>query len=233
MENASGRSTVASSVLTSLRNLVLRPSSILFSKPCALILMVYGGTYLTANTLDTVAATVANRPATRVTSGTAKFAASSAANIGLGIYKDQVFVRLFGPPGAVPRPVAPASYALFALRDCMTIFASFNVPPMISPAVSQYLPADVQARIAPATIAQFCAPAAVQFASTPLHLLGLDWYNRPSGLHGKVTLRDRWDAVSKNWLVSSTARICRIIPAFGVGGVVNMKVRSSLMRKLE
>lgn len=231
MENASGRGTLANSIFTSLRSLILRPSSILFSKPCGLILMVYGGTYLTANTLDTASSTIANRPAARVTSGPAKFAATSAANIGLGIYKDQVFVRLFGPPGAVPRPVAPASYALFALRDCLTIFASFNVPPLISPALAKYLPKD--GGVSPATAAQFLAPAAVQFASTPLHLLGLDLYNRRSSPHAKIPFRERWDAVGKNWLVSSAARICRIIPAFGVGGVVNMKVRGSLMEKLE
>jgi hypothetical protein len=39
--------------------------------------------------------------------------------------------------------------------------------------------------------------------------------------------------VRKNWAISAGARICRIVPAFGVGGVVNMKVRRSLMTRLE
>src|SRR4051794_16655726 len=120
MENASGRNTLGASLKSSLRTLFTRPHAVIASKPFALIFMLYGGTYLTANTLDTATSTTQNRPANHVTSGTAKFAASSAANVGLCIYKDQVFVRMFGPPGVVPRPVSLPSYALFTLRDCMT-----------------------------------------------------------------------------------------------------------------
>ena len=58
MENASGRNTLANSIKTSLRNLVLRPQSMVFSRPFALIFMLYGGTYLTANTLDSATSTV-------------------------------------------------------------------------------------------------------------------------------------------------------------------------------
>jgi hypothetical protein len=78
------------------------------------------------------------------------------------------------------------------------------------------------------SVAQFVAPAAIQFASTPLHLLGLDMYNR-SG----VTLSERWIMVKRAWLGSSLARIARIVPAFGVGGVVNTHVRRTMMEKLD
>jgi hypothetical protein len=241
MENASGRNTLANSIRASLAQLVLRPQSMVFSKPFALIFMLYGGTYLTANALDTATSTTRGLPATHVTAGTAKFAASSAANVGLCIYKDQVFVRMFGPPGVVPRAVPLASYALFTLRDCMTIFASFNVPPLLGPVLDKHMSADMRARIGGLTLAQFCAPAAVQLVSTPLHLLGLDMYNRPAkGIAGAAggtavappSWRDRWLAVRKNWAISAAARICRIVPAFGVGGVVNIKVRRNLMERL-
>ena len=36
-----------------------------------------------------------------------------------------------------------------------------------------------------------------------------------------------------DWLKSSFARMARIVPAFGVGGVVNTNVRGGLIRKLE
>ncbi|KAI0390527.1 hypothetical protein F5Y17DRAFT_55600 [Xylariaceae sp. FL0594] len=231
MENTSGRSTLAESIKTSLRSLVTRPHKVLFSKPVALIFMLYGGTYLTANTLDTASSTVLpGKKPTFVSSGTDKFAASSTANIGLCIYKDQVYVRMFGPSGP-PRPVPLPSYALFALRDCLTIFASFNVPPLLGPVVSERLSAEMRRRVSGETIAQFAAPACVQFVSTPVHLLGLDMYNRPTTV-GAVSWADRWALVRKNWLISSAARICRIVPAFGVGGTVNMKVRRNLMEKL-
>ncbi|UPK96690.1 hypothetical protein LCI18_007625 [Fusarium solani-melongenae] len=235
MENASGRNTLAASIKSSLRTLLLRPHTLLLSKPTALIFCLYGGTYLTANAVDTASSTVSSRPASTVTAGTTKFAASSAANIGVCIYKDQVFVRLFGPPGVTPRPVPMASYGLFALRDCLTIFASFNVPPLLGPYLDQRFTDEVKKRVSGLYAAQFMAPAMVQFISTPMHLLGLDLYNRPaSGPAGAVvSLRDRWDLIGRNWLISSVARICRIVPAFGVGGVVNMKVRKNLMTKLE
>lgn len=229
MENASGRAPLKQSLLTSLRTLALRPHTLLLSKPTALIFLLYGSTYLTANAVDTTSATLADRPAHSVTAGTTKFAASSAANISTCIYKDQVFVKLFGPTGVAPKPVPMASFALFAVRDCMTIFASFNIPPLLAPYFDKRLSADMRRHVSGLSAAQFFAPAAVQLFSTPLHLLGLDLYNRPT-VSG---MRERWSLVRKNWAVSAAARICRIVPAFGVGGVVNTKVRRSLMDKLE
>ncbi|KAH7150496.1 hypothetical protein B0J13DRAFT_289713 [Dactylonectria estremocensis] len=233
MENASGRRSLASSIGNSIRTLVTRPHHLLFSKPTALIFLVYGSTYLTANTVDTSFSTIENRKASSTTAGITKFAGSSAANIGIGIYKDQVFVRLFGPPGAVPRPVPLPAYALFAARDCLTIFASFNVPPILGPYLDSRFSDQIKAHMSGASTAQFIAPAAVQFISTPLHLLGLDLYNRPSSHTSLITMRERFDIVCRNWTISALARICRIVPAFGIGGVVNLKVRRSLMQKLE
>ncbi|KAK3400023.1 hypothetical protein B0T20DRAFT_468320 [Sordaria brevicollis] len=238
MENASGAAPLLVSLRRSIRSLFLSPRSTILSKPFGLIFLLYGGTYLTANTLDTTVSTVRNQPPTHVTSGSSKFFASSAANIGLCIYKDQVFVRLFGPPGVTPRPVGLPSYMLFAVRDCMTIFASFNVPPLLGPVLTEKLGKETQKWVSGQTMAQFAAPAVVQLFSTPVHLLGLDMYNRPSagakGGDGRKgpTWGERWTLVRKNWAVSVAARICRIVPAFGVGGVVNMKVRKGLMERL-
>ncbi|KAL0472477.1 hypothetical protein QR685DRAFT_236879 [Neurospora intermedia] len=237
MENASGAAPLLTSLRRSLRSLLSSPRSTILSRPFGLIFLLYGGTYLTANTLDTTVATVQNNPnPAHVTSGSSKFFASSAANIGLCIYKDQVFVRLFGPPGATPRPVGLPSYLLFAARDCMTIFASFNVPPLLGPVLTERLSKDAQKWVSGQTMAQFAAPAVVQLFSTPVHLLGLDMYNRPSGGAGSggaaPSWGERWSLVKKNWAVSVAARICRIVPAFGVGGVVNMKVRKGLMERL-
>jgi hypothetical protein len=109
----------------------------------------------------------------------------------------------------------------------MTIFASFNVPPLLGPVLSSHMSQEFQKKISGQTVAQFAAPAMIQLFSTPLHLLGLDLYNRP-----KQAWSARWLAVKKNWAVSVAARVCRIVPAFGVGGVVNTRVRKGLMEKL-
>ncbi|KAI1209855.1 uncharacterized protein F4807DRAFT_424664 [Annulohypoxylon truncatum] len=233
MENASGRNTLSASLKSSFRTLLLRPHTLLFSKPVALIFMLYGGTYLTANTLDTASSTARNLPATHVTTGTSKFAASSAANVGLCVYKDQVFVKLYGP-GGPPRPVPLPSYLLFTMRDCLTIFASFNVPPLLGPLLTERMGPALREAVSGTTVAQFVAPAAVQIVSTPVHLLGLDMFNRPTtmGGGGGVSWADRWTQVRKNWAISTAARICRIVPAFGLGGTVNTKVRRNLMERL-
>lgn len=233
MENASGAATLTQSLKTSFKTLLSRPHAIVLSKPSFLILMLYGGTYLTANTLDTAFSTVGNNPASTVTAGTPKFAASSAANVGFCIYKDQVFVKLFGPPGKPVAPVTMASYSLFAIRDCMTIFASFNVPPLVAPLINDRLGPELRKHVSGVTAAQFMAPAAVQLLSTPLHLLGLDLYNRPRAAAAAPSAAERWQLIRKAWLPSATARICRIVPAFGIGGVVNTKVRRNLQTRWE
>ena len=146
------------------------------------------------------------------------------------MYKDNQFTQLFGSPGS-KRPVPLPTFALFTVRDCLTIFASFNLPPLFAPTMERYMGDELKRFVGAASVAQFVTPAAIQLVSTPLHLLGLDLYNRPgahmAGPDGRVA------QVVKNWAKSALARIGRIVPAFGVGGVVNTKVRKRLMATLE
>lgn len=225
MENASGKRALMASIRASFTTLFTRPHRYITGKPFLLILMTYGGTYLSANLLDTFKSTTKGNEASKTTSGPAKFAASSAANLSLTMIKDRQFTQMFGTVSA--RPVPPATYALFALRDSMTIFASFNLPPMIAPRLP--MGETAERYISRASTAQFLAPAAIQFISTPFHLYGLDLYNR----NGGTPISDRLAQVWKNWLKSSLARVCRIVPAFGFGGVVNNSMRLKLQKQLE
>ncbi|KAI9754346.1 MAG: bud emergence protein 1 [Chaenotheca gracillima] len=229
IENASGRNSLLSSVTSSFKQMMLRPHHFLVSRPFRLIFALYGGTYLTANTIDTASSTISNKKASTTTSGSAKFLATSFVNTSVCFYKDAQFVRAFGPVNCVPRPIPLPSYVLFGLRDSLTILASFNLPPLLAPhlPISQAFEKSAFTKI---SAAQFIAPAGIQLISTPLHLLGLDLYNR--GLRD-VTPAERWRKVRQDWFKSSIARMCRIVPAFGVGGIVNMKVRSRLMHNLE
>jgi hypothetical protein len=178
---------------------------------------------VTANLLDTSQSTIHATPAKSTTSGSAKFIATSSANLSLCLYKDSRFAKLFGAATASPRPIPTPSYALFAVRDCLTVFASFNLPPLLAPMLP--LSHQMQKHCSALSAAQFIAPAAVQLLSTPLHLLGLDLYNR----HARLGFGDRFAKVGRDWLKSSLARMARIVPAFGVGGVVNTRVRASLI----
>jgi len=220
---------MGASIRASLQTMLLRPHRFLLSKPFALIFALYTGTYLTANVTDTMSSTVQGKPASSTTSGLSKFAATSTANITLCVYKDSCFTQMFGKPGASPRPVPTPSYILFTARDCLTIFASFNLPPMIAPSLPmQKLPEMLQKNISSASAAQFLTPAAVQIVSTPLHLLGLDLYNR-----SRVSWASRWQKIRSEWTMSCLARMGRIVPAFGVGGVVNAGMRKKLMGTVE
>ena len=158
-----------------------------------------------------------------MTAGATKFAATSAVNMSVCVYKDSQFAKMFGggAKSAVKRVVPKASFALFAARDSMTILASFNLPYYLAPMLgSQHA-------------AQCLAPAGMQLFSTPLHLLGLDLFNRPSNQPKSPAFAERWAMVRRDWFGASFARMGRIIPAYGVGGVVNTRVRKQLMSRLD
>jgi hypothetical protein len=191
---------------------------------------LYFGTYFTANTIDTVSSTIASTPISSTTAGTSKFVATSTSNLALCLYKDSQFTQLFGS-SANRRPVPLPTFALFTVRDCLTIFASFNLPPLLAPRLDAHMSDQVRKYVAAASVAQFVTPAAIQLVSTPLHLLGLDLYNRPGAALGGPD--GRASRVVRDWAKSALARIGRIVPAFGVGGVVNLKVRQGLMGRLE
>jgi hypothetical protein len=157
----------------------------------------------------------------------------------LCVYKDSYFAKVFNGAVSSPSPAAKIpklSYALFAARDCLTIFASFNLPPLIAPQLA-HLPPSLKKQFGRIlnteagrnNTAQFLAPAAMQLFSTPIHLLGLDLFNR----RGRLSFAERFARVTRDWGVGALARMGRIVPAFGVGGVVNGNVRRSFMGRLE
>jgi hypothetical protein len=215
------------SLKTSLTSLLTRPHIFLTSRPFALILTLYTGTYLSANTLDTLTSTIHSRPASATTSGLSKFATTSATNLSLCLYKDSQFTKMFGAASSAG-PVPKVTFGLFAIRDMLTIFASFNLPPLIAPMLP--MREGMERYMSRISVATFVAPAAVQVFSTPLHLLGLDLYNRPNKAgSSSVSAASRVSKVLKDWAPSCAFRICRIIPAFGVGGVVNNNVRGRML----
>jgi len=221
-------------MLNSMSHLIRRPHLFLTSKPALLISTLYFGTYVTANTVDTLTSTFKNTAADETTSGPAKFVATTSVNMSLCLYKDSQFARMFGPPpssalGTAARAIPTASYALFALRDSLTIFASFNLPPLLAPVLP--LSREVERHTSRSCAAQFLAPAGIQLLSTPLHLWGLDLYNRPVG--NGVGWRMRVSRVARDWLGGSAARMARIVPAFGVGGVVNSGFRKRMLSGIE
>lgn len=183
--------------------------------------MLYSATYLTANVCDTLSSDRDGLPANTTTSSTTKLAAVTFVNVGFALHKDASFARTFG---TTPTKAFPAiSYAPLLIRDCITLFATFNVPAAIAPSI----PEQMERYMSRLSVAQLAAPAASQFLATPLHVLGLDLYER------NVSFQERLLRIRKTWISISTTRALRIIPAYGIGGVLNNDVRSYLMEKLE
>lgn len=236
--------------------MVTKPSGFFLGTPFLLIYTLYSTTYLTANAIDTLSSTLRNQPFSTVTAGPLKFLSTTIVNMAICVYKDARFAKLFGanPPPAPNNgtstaqsqtqsarsischPTASAtgpkipkvSYGLFCLRDSITIFASFNVPSLIAPSIPDFIAETPRMK---STIAQFSCPALMQFFSTPMHLLGLDLYNRQPA--GGLPWSDRVARIRRDYISSSFARMGKIVPAYGVGGVVNVRMRAALMTKLE
>lgn len=179
-----------------------------------IVLGLYFSTYTTANLVET---TCEQYSVDSTKTSMYKFITTSVTNISLCVYKDKVFTRMFGV--ASNRALPKVCYLLFAIRDSMTIAASFTAPVYISSLLRSKSIASSEKSAG--IIAQLLCPAIVQFASTPFHLFSLDLYNRP-----EVTAFKRGQLIRKEYFKSTLARIGRIGPAFGIGGLGNTYVRS-------
>lgn len=171
---------------------------------------MYSGTYIVANCTESIFKHL-EQPFTFP-----KFITSSAANISLSLAKDRYFTRAFGK-GDI-RPVPPRSLLCYGARDSATILASFVLPSHLAGILER------QAGLSNSSasvLSQLTTPCAIQLFSTPLHLYGMDYYNNSAH-----TLRQRFDFIKREYTKTVIARMSRILPAFGVGAVINSKVRS-------
>jgi hypothetical protein len=172
--------------------------------PLRIMTGVYASTYITANTIEGICKANDVAHSIPTTLGT------SFVNMVAIAYKDRVYANLYGTPSTTfPR----ASYALFAMRDCLTITSSF----VLKHDFKTYLQEQCGlSRTSADAAASFMVPMAAQLVSSPLHVVALDLYQRPS-----VEAGARWDIVKKQFVSTCTGRVLRVIPAFGIGGFVN------------
>lgn len=200
---------------------------------------------------ETVAKT-ALEVADKATIASAKFLSTFLVNVPLGLWKDVSFARLFGtatsrsvPSRLVPAtttsktpiplnrngpsqrlPVSMRVCSAFLLRDGLTIFGSFPLAGVLSTTIPNSLALNPHAK---AAIAQLVVPAMTQLVATPVHLLGLDMYNRPHA----VSLSDRFVRIRRDLLSTTAARCLRIIPPFGFGCIMNAELRSLYYERLQ
>jgi len=115
---------------------------------------------------------------------------------------------MFGS-GATNFPIS--SYASFLTRDAVLIAVSFIAAPAIAPIVKDVtgfepVVADV--------ITQISVPACAQLIATPIHLTGLDFYNRP-----EIDMKTRVTDAIKNSRGPIAIRMFRQGYVFGFGSL--------------
>eukprot|EP00842_Homolaphlyctis_polyrhiza_P000974 jgi/Hompol1/1878/HPOL_004979-RA len=167
--NASGTQPLFQGIVSGLTTLATKPLYFVRQPAFLLIWGVYSGTYIVANSIQAIC------DRRSIPWQIPKFIGSSVANVSLSVAKDLYFTRAFGTGPA--RPVPFGSYSLYTVRDSLTIFASFNLPTLLA---AQLRSNTKLSQSSADTISQLVAPCAIQLVSTPLHLYGMDLYNRPS-----------------------------------------------------
>eukprot|EP01092_Planopodium_desertum_P016126 TRINITY_DN8875_c0_g1_i4.p1 TRINITY_DN8875_c0_g1~~TRINITY_DN8875_c0_g1_i4.p1 ORF type:complete len:266 (-),score=0.77 TRINITY_DN8875_c0_g1_i4:83-880(-) len=210
--NASGRETLWKCMYNTFKTLLTKPKYFFTHPSFLLIWGVYSGTYIVANCIEMFCNW------NSIPWFYPKFLGTSATNVTLSVLKDAKYARLFGRTDAPPRSIPMRSLGLFAARDSFTILASFNLPPILSEEMQKRGLEKSKADI----LAQLTTPCVAQFFSSPMHLLGLDLFNYP-----EKTSAERRSFVRREYLKTSIARVCRIFPAYGIGGVMNTLFRRS------
>ena len=132
------------------------------------VYLVYGSTYCAKNASEITCRDNGWNPKWPM------FFSTVIVNGGVGMWKDKFLAQLFGSQQAAAFPLR--SYAMFSLRDSLLIGVSFVVAPQVAPYVglATGLPS-----FAADALTQVSVPAAAQLLATPVHILGLDFYNRP------------------------------------------------------
>jgi hypothetical protein len=167
-------------------------------------------------------------PAVFATSAMTIFLGTTAVNTTASLLKDRAYAKLFGNPAQLKMSVPAASYALWMLRDFTTIGSSFILPTHVAGLLQQH--SSLSAGDAQ-QVAQLVTPVAAQLVAGPLHYVGLDCYNRPlSASDGFRTvasqLSERARFLYRGVGTVVGARMARILPGYGIGGVWNTKLRS-------
>jgi len=217
----------------------------LFCRSFGIVWTLYAATFTVANTVETVckdyhlntvsSAVFLSTFVVNVPLGVYKdirFAQLFGALTGTPGEATTTAVRQMGigiPPTTIPATVKTRSHvklrvsraatSVFLIRDAITLYGSFVLPPFVAKA----LPPDTFTNPhTEMTVSQLTVPVLTQLFATPLHLIGLDYHNRQRSL----PLSDRFAQVRGSLLPSTVVRCIRIVPAFSIGCWTNTELRT-------
>lgn len=201
------------SALSNFKSLFTNPVRFLTKPTFAFVCIVYGSTYIAANTITSYC------ELNRIDSFWYKLLGTTVVNMGFGITKDRYFAKVFNKSSP---PVFPLiSWALFFGRDLLTIGAAFSFPSYASTFLqnTNIIPAKKEAD----NFSQIIVPVTAQLVLTPIHLLSLDIYNRAN-----MSLFNRFSYIKGIFPEVVSIRMGRVLCAYSIAGVNNKNMRESL-----
>jgi hypothetical protein len=238
VQRAAGTHSMVGSGIESISNMARNPIAYIKSPTFLLMWGVYAATYSTANSLKTIMehreyyrtrTPIVNPTATTSSNVTSAnngklgvFLGTAVVNSSTSLFKDRAFARMFGTSGAATS-IPMVTFGLWAARDCLVIGSSFILPDIMA----KKLVDDWDIKKSDAQkISQLSLPVATQFLAGPIQLLGLDFYNRPLANHTfREAVMDRTRFLIQGYFGVVAARIARIAPGYGIGGIYNTQFR--------
>ncbi len=231
VQSAAGSRTLVQSGIESMQGIFRNPANYLKSPTFLLMWGVYAATYSTANSLKTISEhqeykksrEEANPGSTSRDMGKlGVFLGTTFVNSSAALLKDQAYAKMFGTNStniAIPK----LSYACWIARDFSVIGSSFILPDLVSGYVATQCNIDEKSA---KSISQIALPVATQFIAGPLHYVGLDLYNRDLSAKSLTeAFIDRSVSLYRGIVPVIAARIARIAPGYGIGGVLNTNLR--------
>lgn len=234
VQSAAGSHTLLKSGFQSITGMLRNPVQYFKSPTFLLMWSVYAATYSTANSLKTLTEHQEYKEAcnrnpnqnTRQSAGFGKvgiFLGTATVNSGTSLLKDRAYARMFGT--SVQSSIPKMSYVLWMARDLSVVGSSFILPDIVSPKIVETYGMDQKVA---QSVCQISLPIATQFVAGPLHFMGLDLYNRNlDGKSWREAIVDRSKALYRGFAAITTARVARIAPGYGIGGVLNTRYRDS------
>ena len=214
VEASAGHCGLGTAMFNGIKTIITRPHHLIKQPALWMVAGVYGVTYATANLIDTTCERLLDRQkeSSATLHGAAKLVGTTAVNMTASVTKDVAFARMYGAATA-GGPMPKATIGFFAARDVLTIGAAFTVPKLLASVLISS--GSVDEKYAGET-AQLISPIAMQVFCSPLHLMALHCYNVR-----QATPTQRILGVWKTLPETTFVRMCRMAPAYGVGGVMN------------
>lgn len=212
---ASGKAPLWTSFFGSYREILSQPITFLRQPAFRYLAALFGGTYLAANTMATLAEAEPKTFGYPLVQSFGVFACNSS----LSLWKDSAFARLFST--SAPKPVPWSALCSWWVRDFIGMSTIFVLPPLVAAYLHESQIVDSQKRAQ--TTAQVLLPLAIQPIVGPFHLLGYVLYNQsdaPWAARLATMRKELFGTIVMRWI--------RVFPPFSIGTVVNSKLRTAL-----